>query len=70
MYEGTIVRIVRDRGYGFISRGRGEPDLFFHVRSLPREVLFDETLTERRVEFAIEMHSGRERAAGVRLIEN
>lgn len=31
MAEGTIKRIVAERGYGFLARPDGEPDLFFHA---------------------------------------
>jgi cold shock protein len=30
MQEGTIARLVSDRGFGFISRQGEEKDLFFH----------------------------------------
>lgn len=34
MEQGTIARLIRDRGFGFISRGEGEKDLFFHSNEL------------------------------------
>lgn len=49
MAEGTIKRLVMDRGFGFIRTDAGE-DLFFH-RSHVQGVSF-ESLTERqRVSF-------------------
>ena len=33
MQEGTIARLT-DRGFGFISRGGEEKDVFFHSKSL------------------------------------
>ncbi len=34
MEEGTIARLVTDRGFGFISREGQEKDLFFHSNEL------------------------------------
>lgn len=34
MQEGTIARLVSDRGFGFISREGEEKDLFFHSNEL------------------------------------
>ncbi len=34
MQEGTIARLVTDRGFGFISREGEEKDLFFHSNEL------------------------------------
>jgi len=31
MAEGTIKRIVAERGYGFLARPDGGPDIFFHA---------------------------------------
>lgn len=49
--KGTIVRVVEDRGFLFISPGGGEKDVFAHVRDLPIEWPFDATLEGRVVEF-------------------
>ena len=32
MYEGTVKTWNPSRGYGFIGREAGEPDLFMHVK--------------------------------------
>ncbi|KKS38306.1 MAG: cold-shock protein [Candidatus Sungbacteria bacterium RIFCSPLOWO2_12_FULL_41_11] len=34
MQEGTIARLVSDRGFGFIARAGGEKDIFFHSNEL------------------------------------
>ena len=33
--RGTIKNIVHDRGFAFIDRGDGQPDLFFHMSAAP-----------------------------------
>jgi cold shock protein len=66
MYQGTISKVFADRGFGFIRRSAGSPDLFFHVRDLAPELPFDETLTERRVEFEVEPSDKGPRAIRVR----
>ena len=37
MAHGTVVRMIRDRGFGFI-RGEDGREIFFHHSSLPRGV--------------------------------
>jgi len=34
MNQGTIARLVKDRGFGFISQDGQEKDLFFHANEL------------------------------------
>ena len=49
MPEGTIKRLVMDRGFGFIDTG-GSNDLFFHMSALQGTTI--EELSEgQRVEF-------------------
>jgi len=67
MAKGPIVRIIRDRGFGFVRTEDGS-EIFLHHSTLPRGV-FD-TLTEgQEVEFDIENDTrGRgERAVNVRI---
>ncbi len=41
MQEGTIARLVKEKGFGFISREGEEKDLFFHSNEL-KDVTFEE----------------------------
>lgn len=40
MHQGTIARLT-DRGFGFITRGNGEKDLFFHANELKNAAFND-----------------------------
>jgi cold shock CspA family protein len=62
-FEGYIAS-VNERGFGFITRP-GEPDLFFHCKSLVGGLVFDEQLRQRRVRFRIRDDCGRPRAIEV-----
>jgi cold shock CspA family protein len=53
MHEGTIKAVLTARGFGFIRRSDGEPDIFFHCRNLASGMEFDGLLMERRVRFDI-----------------
>jgi cold shock CspA family protein len=71
--NGTIVKIIEDRGFGFIrpagSQGGGKvKDIFFHVRALPPNTQFDEQLVERRVQFETEQSDKGPRAINVDLL--
>ncbi len=66
--KGTIVRLVRDRGFGFIRAENGQ-DTFFH-RSALEGGDFDSLSGNESVEFDLgrDERSGRERAANVRVV--
>ena len=66
--QGTIKKIVSDRGFGFISPDSGS-ELFFHASSVEGES-FDSLREGLRVEFSPEQDArGRgERAVHVRVI--
>ncbi len=49
MAEGTIKRLVADRGFGFIDTGGGK-DLFFHMSAV-QGIGFDELQEGQRVEY-------------------
>lgn len=69
MARGPIVRIIRDRGFGFVRAEDGS-EIFIHHSTLARGV-FD-TLTEgQEIEFDIENDArGRgQRAGNVRLVD-
>ena len=69
MARGPIVRMVRDRGFGFIRAENGS-EIFFHHSTLPQGV-FDSLQEGREVEFDIENDTrGRgERAVNVQLVD-
>jgi cold shock protein len=57
--SGTIKFVNSDKGYGFISRGDGGRDVFFHVTDLESSLNFYESLAGTRVVFDIvEAESG------------
>ena len=61
---GTVKALRVDKGYGFIAI-TGQPDAFFHFRDLLPELLFDEQLLERRVDFALEQNERGQRARNI-----
>ncbi|MFA5362362.1 MAG: cold shock domain-containing protein [Candidatus Omnitrophota bacterium] len=67
MHTGKIKKLVRDRGFGFISDNDGR-EVFFHQSSLVD--LKIETLNEdAEVEFDIEKSEKGPRAVNVRLVQ-
>ncbi|MBS0262290.1 MAG: cold shock domain-containing protein [Planctomycetes bacterium] len=70
MAQGTIKKIVTDKGYGFISPSTGKGDIFFHVSSVANRA-FDTLQEGQSVEFDVVDDGGRgkgPRAANVRPI--
>jgi len=63
--RGTIKRLIRDRGFGFISAEDGK-ELFFHRSALQGED-FDALQEGMSVEFNLERGPKGLRAAGVRI---
>jgi len=51
---GTIVKIVDDRGFGFIKPAEGDKEIFFHAQSVAEGVTFDELKEEDAVTFDVE----------------
>ena len=70
MARGAVVRMIRDRGFGFI-RGEDGREIFLHHSSLPRGV-FDSLSEGQELEYEIEIDAqGRgERARDVRLADS
>ena len=65
--RGQIVRLIRERGFGFI-RSEGGQDVFFH-RSELQDADFDALRGDEQVEYEMgtDARSGRERAVGLRV---
>ena len=53
MSQGTIKRIVSDRGFGFISPDDGGDEVFFH-HSVVQDATFETLSEEQTVEFESE----------------
>ena len=62
--EGTIKKIIRDRGFGFIRSAEGQ-EVFFHRSSL-RQLDFDGLREGEKVEFDVERGEKGPRATNVR----
>ena len=66
MAEGTIKKIVADRGFGFIS-GEDGKEYFFHRTGLDTSVNFDSLAGGERVSFEIEPSQKGPRANRIKL---
>jgi len=67
MHNGKIKKLVRDRGFGFISDVDGR-ELFFHQTSLI-DTQFDVIKEDQSVEFEVEKSPKGPRAINVRIIQ-
>jgi CspA family cold shock protein len=67
MQTGKIKKLVRDRGFGFISGTDGR-EVFFHNSSLI-DVQFDSLNEEQAVEFEVEKSPKGPRAINVRVVK-
>jgi CspA family cold shock protein len=52
MEQGTIKKLVSERGFGFISREGNDKDLFFHSKEL-QGVTFEELREGDKVQFEV-----------------
>jgi cold shock protein len=50
---GTIKKIVRDKGFGFITPDDGGDEVFFHRSGLAPRVIFDDLREGEEVEFQV-----------------
>jgi CspA family cold shock protein len=66
MSEGTIKKVVSDKGYGFIKSANGS-DVFFHCSEL-RDVAFTDIKTGDKVEFEDDQGPKGARAKNVRVV--
>ena len=62
--QGTIKKVVRDRGFGFIHGDDGR-EIFFHRSSLQR-LNFDTLMEGEKIEFDVERGEKGPRAINVR----
>jgi cold shock protein len=62
--QGTVKRVIRDRGFGFIRSAEGR-EIFFHRSSL-QEINFDTLKEGDAVEFEVENGPKGPRAIAVR----
>lgn len=67
MHTGKIKKLVRDRGFGFISDTDGT-EVFFHQSSL-LDITFNALNEEQEVEFEIEKSPKGPRAINVRAVK-
>lgn len=67
MHTGKIKKLIRDRGFGFISDTDGT-EVFFHQSSLI-DVKFDALTEEQAVEFEVEKSPKGPRAINVRIAQ-
>ena len=61
--QGTIKRVIRDRGFGFVRAADGQ-EVFFHRTSL-QQLNFDSLREGERVEFEMERGEKGPRATSV-----
>lgn len=64
--HGTVTRLVRDRGFGFIKAGAGAGTEYFFHRSSVMEGSFEDLRERDAVDFEIEPSSKGPRATNVR----
>ena len=67
MHTGTIKKLVRDRGFGFISDTDGR-EIFFHQSSLTG-VTFDALKGDENVEFDVEKSDKGPHATNVSIVK-
>jgi len=67
MHTGKVKKLVRERGFGFISDTDGR-EVFFHQSSL-LDIQFDSLKEEQDVEFEIEKSPKGPRAINVRVTQ-
>lgn len=52
--NGVVVKLITDKGFGFIQPEDGSKDLFFHARSVVGDVVYDELKEGDKVTFETE----------------
>jgi CspA family cold shock protein len=66
MHTGKIKKLVRERGFGFISDTDGR-EIFFHQSGLT-DVKFDALTEEQNVEFEVEKSDKGPRAISIKVV--
>ena len=64
---GTIKKIVRDKGFGFIVPDDGSDDVFFHRSRLAPKVVFEDLREGNDVEFQVTKGEKGPQASNVKL---
>jgi len=67
MHTGRIKKLVRDRGFGFISDTDGR-EVFFHQSGLV-DITFDALKEDENVEFDVEQSDKGPRAINVKIVK-
>lgn len=67
MHKGKIKKLVRDRGFGFISDTDGR-EVFFHQSALV-ETTFTALSEDQQVEFEVEKSDKGPRAIDIRVVQ-
>ncbi len=67
MQKGTIKKLIRDRGFGFINAEDGR-EIFFHRNGLV-DCDFDSLSEEQKVEFEVEKTPKGPNAINVRVVQ-
>lgn len=67
MHNGKVKKLIRDRGFGFISDTDGR-EIFFHKSSV-MDTQFEALNEEQEVEFEVEKSPKGPRAINVRLVQ-
>lgn len=67
MHKGRIKKLIRDRGFGFISDTDGR-EVFFHQSSL-LDIQFNVLKEDQEVEFEVEKSEKGPRAVNVRVVK-
>ncbi len=52
--QGKIEKVIRDRGFGFISVQDKEDSIFFHKTQIDKELVFEDLREGQDVQFEVE----------------
>lgn len=63
-----IIKVLNEKGFGFISREGEEKDLFFHKNDLAEGIVFEELREGQEVTFSVEVGPKGPNAKNVKLV--